>query len=65
MDENKPRRHWLSFGTRDLLWMMVVVGLAAGWWQTYLSLQKAERRLGETSGIGRVVQPPPAAAPDR
>ena len=27
MDENKPRRRWLSFGIRDLLWAMVVVGL--------------------------------------
>ena len=28
MDENKPRRRWLSFGIRDLLWASVVVGLA-------------------------------------
>jgi len=27
MDENKPRRRWLSFGIRDLLWAMVVMGL--------------------------------------
>ena len=33
MDENKPRRRWLSFGIRDLLWAMVVVGLALGWWE--------------------------------
>jgi hypothetical protein len=32
MDESKPRRRWLSFGIRDLLWAMVVVGLAIGWW---------------------------------
>jgi hypothetical protein len=32
MDENKPRRRWLSFGIRDLLWAMVVVGLVIGWW---------------------------------
>jgi hypothetical protein len=31
MDENKPRR-WLSFGIRDLLWAMVVVGMGIGWW---------------------------------
>jgi hypothetical protein len=30
MEENKPRRRWLSFGIRDLLWAMLVVGLAAG-----------------------------------
>ena len=35
MDENKPRRRWLSFGIRDLLWAMVVVGLAVGWWQEH------------------------------
>jgi hypothetical protein len=32
MDENKPRRHWLSFGIRDLLWAMVVGIVACGWW---------------------------------
>ena len=32
MDENKPGRRWLSFGIRDLLWAMVVVGLLIGWW---------------------------------
>ena len=32
MDENKPRRRWLSFGIRDLLWAMVVVGLAVALW---------------------------------
>ena len=32
MDENKPRRRWLSFGIRDLLWAMLVVGLGIGWW---------------------------------
>jgi hypothetical protein len=31
MDENKPRRRWLSFGIRDLLWAMVVAGVALGW----------------------------------
>jgi hypothetical protein len=33
MDGNKLRRRWLSFGIRDLIWSMVVVGLAIGWWQ--------------------------------
>ena len=33
MDENKPRRRWLSFGIRDLLWAMVVVGMGIGWWE--------------------------------
>jgi hypothetical protein len=32
MDENKPRRRWLSFGIRDLLWAMVVLGLVIVWW---------------------------------
>jgi hypothetical protein len=35
MDENKPRRRWLSFGIRDLLWAMVVVGLVIGWRQDH------------------------------
>jgi len=32
MDENKPRRRWLSFGTRDLLWAMALLALGLGWW---------------------------------
>lgn len=32
MDENKPGRRWLSFGIRDLLWAMVVLGLAIALW---------------------------------
>jgi hypothetical protein len=32
MDENTPRRHYLRFGIRDLLWAMVVVSVLAGWW---------------------------------
>jgi hypothetical protein len=32
MDENKPRRRWLSFGIRDLLWAIVVCGIGLGWW---------------------------------
>ena len=32
MDDNKPRRRWLSFGIRDLLWAMVVVALAVALW---------------------------------
>jgi len=35
MDENKTRRHWLSFGIRDLLWAMVVVAVALGWYLEY------------------------------
>jgi hypothetical protein len=31
MDENKPPRRWLSFGIRDLLWAMVVVGMFLAW----------------------------------
>ena len=33
MDENKPRRPWLSFGIRDLLWAMAFLGACIGWWQ--------------------------------
>ena len=32
MDENKPRRRWLSFGIRDLLWAMALIGMGLGWW---------------------------------
>ena len=33
MEEDSPaRRSLLRFGVRDLLWVMVVVGLALGWW---------------------------------
>ena len=32
MDEN---RRWFRFGTRDLLWAMVALGLIIGWWQEY------------------------------
>jgi hypothetical protein len=45
MDENKPRRSSLSFGTRDLLWAMVVVGLALGWWGGHFSSQAKIRNL--------------------
>jgi len=45
MDENKPRRSWLSFGTRDLLWATLLLGIAlGGWWQ---STFVAESRLVE------------------
>jgi hypothetical protein len=54
MDENKPRRRWLSFGIRDLLWAMAVVGLGGGWWvdQTDLRLRldRATRIIGEMEG---------------
>jgi|GEM_PF-1679712 len=32
MDENKPRRRWLRFGIRDLLWAMALIGMGLGWW---------------------------------
>ena len=32
MDENKPRRRWLSFGIRDLLWAMALLAMGLGWW---------------------------------
>ena len=56
MDENKRHRRWLSFGIRDLLWAMVVVGLAlallqqrAMWWETAVELkdETAKRTLVE------------------
>jgi hypothetical protein len=45
MDENKPRRRWLSFGTRDLLWAMVVMGMLAAWWHnSYITESRLLRR---------------------
>jgi len=45
VDENKPRRRWLSFGIRDLLWAMVVVVLLLGWWSEHRSVQRAKDNL--------------------
>jgi hypothetical protein len=42
MDEKKPPRRWLSFGIRDLLWAMVVVGLLIGWWQDRKELNEVK-----------------------
>lgn len=36
----------LRFTTRDLLWLMLVVGLACGWW---ISLAKAHGPNGESN----------------
>ena len=35
MNENKPGRRLLSFGIRDLLWVMVVMGLAVALWMQH------------------------------
>jgi len=32
MDKSRPPQRFLRFGIRDLLWAMVVVGLAIAWW---------------------------------
>ena len=32
MTETKPKHRWLRFAIRDLLWLIVFVGLATGWW---------------------------------
>jgi hypothetical protein len=40
MDESKPRRRWLRFGIRDLLWAMVVAGLVIGWWMDHLAVRR-------------------------
>jgi hypothetical protein len=45
MDDNKPRRRWLSFGIRDLLWAMVVLGMGVGWWLEHRSVQRAKDNL--------------------
>jgi hypothetical protein len=35
MDENKRPRSWLTFRVRDLLWAMIALGTAIGWWLEY------------------------------
>ena len=40
MDENKPRRRWLSFGMRDLLWLFIVVALCLALWREKRQSQK-------------------------
>ena len=52
MDENKPRRRWLSFGIRDLLWAMVVVGLGIGWWADRQKLNRYRDALLKLRAIG-------------
>jgi hypothetical protein len=47
MDESKPRRPWLTFGIRDLLWAMVVVGMAIGWaleYRRHADEQRSQRQ---------------------
>ena len=29
---DKPKRRWYRFSLRDLMWLMVVAALTAGWW---------------------------------
>lgn len=31
---DKPKRRWYRFSIRDLMWLMVVAALAAGWWSS-------------------------------
>ena len=46
MDENKHRQRWLTFGIRDWLWAMVVVGLILGWWVERQQHHATERQMG-------------------
>jgi hypothetical protein len=47
MDENKPRRRWLRFGIRDLLWAMALLAMALAWWVDRSELKaKSERYMG-------------------
>ena len=34
-----PKRGWLTFSIRDLMWLTVVVALAVGWGVNYRQLQ--------------------------
>ena len=51
MDENKPRRRWLSFGIRDLLWAMVVVGMGIGWWAEFRNDRARAKLIEEVNYI--------------
>ena len=54
MDENKPHRRWLSFGIRDLLWAMVVVGLLLALWLWHLRVKTLETELAVVRSQGRL-----------
>jgi|GEM_PF-3960025 len=47
MDENQPRRRWLSFGIRDLLWAMALCGALLGWWLEYRYDREREKIISE------------------
>ena len=37
---DKSVRRWVQFGVRDLLWLVLVVGLGVGWWADHSRLQR-------------------------
>jgi hypothetical protein len=40
-------RRWLTFGIRDLLWAIVVLGLVVAWWVDRRQLARKNRDLHE------------------
>ena len=40
MTETKPKRRWLRFSIRDMLWLTVVVGMGIGWWLDHKNLTR-------------------------
>ena len=65
---------YLRFGVRDLLWAMVVLGLALGWWRTYRRVAVAEHNARTLQGAfksgdlrfnssGKIVEMPLFAQP--
>jgi hypothetical protein len=51
MDENKPSRSSFRFSTRDLLWAMVVLGLAITLWREHKLRRQYE---ADSKELGRV-----------
>ena len=46
----QSRLRQLRFGTRDLLWAMVLVAVALGWWRTYRRAEIAEYNVRALEG---------------
>lgn len=47
MNEITPQRRWRIFGIRDLLWAMVVVGLAIAAWREHRLNARSQARIDE------------------
>lgn len=41
MSETKPKRRWVTFSIRDLLWLTAIVGLMTAFWADHRQLMKS------------------------